>query len=290
MIAPRPGLASRFKNTKRVGLLAKLGRGKYSPQLAAEVRPSEPRIERALYLRWVKAVFMLWTHKVLESIPRTDAREDAGPLLRAQWDQLVNESGLRGMLTRVARSLADKNKAYFDKVVKVPVPAIGKQADMVAQWTEENIRLISGMGADMVEDLNATLGESLRAGRRHEEIAKDLQDRIGVGESRAKLIARDQTLKYNAAIHQAQAEAAGITDFTWSTSHDGAVRPMHRALDGKRFRYDDPPVTNEDGDRNLPGEDYQCRCVAIPVIELFDDLDEAPVDNPGALGAADDET
>jgi SPP1 gp7 family putative phage head morphogenesis protein len=126
----------------------------------------------------------------------------------------------------------------------------------------------------MVSQLNSVLSDANARGLRHEEIAKTIQATTGASKKRSKLIARDQTLKYNASVQKAQAQAAGISKYTWSTSKDAAVRPMHKALEGKQFSYDDPPVTNEDGDRNNPGEDYNCRCNAIPVIDLFADLDE----------------
>ena len=42
---------------------------------------------------------------------------------------------------------------------------------------------------------------------------------------------------------------------------------MHKDLDGKIFEFANPPITNEKGDRNNPGEDWQCRCEAIPIVE-----------------------
>ena len=35
----------------------------------------------------------------------------------------------------------------------------------------------------------------------------------------------------------------------------------------KIFEWDNPPITNEKGDRNNPHEDWQCRCEAIFVID-----------------------
>ncbi len=265
-----------IKNNKRVGLLAKLGR-KFDPKLAERVRPAEPRIERALYLRWVNALYTLWAHKVSDRLElhRSDSRTDAAPrvLLNIDWDSLVDESGLKDVLNKIAKSLDGRNKAYFEKILRTNPPAVGEVAQQIAEFRKANIELIKNAGHQMISDINDTLADANSRGLRHEEIAKTIQDRIGVSKSRAKLIARDQTLKYNASVQEAQASAAGITEYTWSTSKDAAVRPMHKALEGKRFRYDDPPVTNEDGDHNNPGEDYNCRCVAIPFISLFEGLE-----------------
>jgi len=79
-------------------------------------------------------------------------------------------------------------------------------------------------------------------------------------------------LKLNAQITQVRHEAAGVTEFIWRTSKDERVRADHEILDGKRFRYDEPPIVDRRrGDRALPGVYFQCRCIAEPVIPGFDD-------------------
>ena len=47
------------------------------------------------------------------------------------------------------------------------------------------------------------------------------------------------------------------------------MRDSHRHLNGKRFSWNDPPVVDaRTGRRCHPGQDYQCRCVALPVFDL----------------------
>jgi SPP1 gp7 family putative phage head morphogenesis protein len=105
---------------------------------------------------------------------------------------------------------------------------------------------------------------------RVEGLAKQLQDVAGSSDWDAERIARDQTLKLNSQLSQTRQQNAGVTSYTWSTSLDERVRPMHAALEGTTQTYADPPVTTKDGERNNPGEDVLCRCLAIPVIN-FDD-------------------
>jgi SPP1 gp7 family putative phage head morphogenesis protein len=91
------------------------------------------------------------------------------------------------------------------------------------------------------------------------------------------LIARTETAKLNASIARDSMQASGATGYIWSTADDERVREGHSVLDGEPFTWDNPPVTDErTGARNHPGEDFQCRCVSLP---LYDALpDEADLD------------
>lgn len=53
----------------------------------------------------------------------------------------------------------------------------------------------------------------------------------------------------------------GATEqYVWRTQHDERVRTSHRVNDGRIFSWSEPPLTGH------PGEDYNCRCEAIPYI------------------------
>ena len=49
--------------------------------------------------------------------------------------------------------------------------------------------------------------------------------------------------------------------YVWETRGDSKVRVSHRRNEGKIFRWDNPPPTGH------PGQDYNCRCLAIPYYE-----------------------
>ena len=100
-------------------------------------------------------------------------------------------------------------------------------------------------------------------------LEEDIIDQFGTAKSRAHLIARDQISKFNGKLHELRQREAGVSKYTWSTSKDERVRDKHRAVDGKVFSWDDPPPVGNNGERLHPGEDYQCRCVALPVLEEF---------------------
>lgn len=113
-------------------------------------------------------------------------------------------------------------------------------------------------------------------GRVWEDLRDALLERGGVSESRAELIARDQTLKLNGAMNQARQESVGVETYTWSTSGDERVRATHEELDGEICAWSDPPLENDDGEKLHPGEDFQCRCIAIPVIPEIAEWEAPP--------------
>ncbi len=125
-----------------------------------------------------------------------------------------------------------------------------------------NVALIGGTDLRQHTQLIDLFKVAQGQGTRHETLVDEVQSILGGARARAKLVARDQTVKHNAAVNQAQAEASGIREYTWRITRDDSCRPMHKALEGTVHRYDNPPVTNKDGDRNNPGLDYNCRCLA----------------------------
>ncbi|WP_243700207.1 phage minor head protein [Paracoccus versutus] len=55
-----------------------------------------------------------------------------------------------------------------------------------------------------------------------------------------------------------EAQAGPADQYVWRCWNDDRVRATHRANDGRVFSRDDPPDTSH------PGEDYNCRCEAVP--------------------------
>lgn len=145
-----------------------------------------------------------------------------------------------------------------------PAPAGSEVRPLLEDFAAQNVDLITGtdgLADRILEQTESEIIEALREGQRHEAFADIVAERLDVGESRAQLIARDQLASLNGQLTKARHEAAGIRKFRWSSSEDERVRPEHQTLDGRVFRYDDPPS------EGIPGEPINCRCVAIPVFD-----------------------
>lgn len=141
------------------------------------------------------------------------------------------------------------------------------------EWTRENVDLIKTIPHQQLDKMREIVLEGYRNGTTTTKIVKAIQKEYGTGRSHARLIARDQISKLNSEITHKQQQDAGVQEYIWSDSGDSRVRSGHHRLNGKKFRWDDPPVVDErTGRRCHPGEDFQCRCVAIPVFDI-DTLD-----------------
>jgi SPP1 gp7 family putative phage head morphogenesis protein len=186
----------------------------------------------------------------------------------------------------IAERVARANAGEIKRVLKIDVASMGTYvSDKVATFRTDNVKLIELIPAQLLDDVDKVIETAWTKGLRVEVLRKELQKRFEVSKSRADLIARDQVLKLNSQITKTRQTSAGIVEYVWTTSHDERVRGNpdgkypdsdsdHYSLDGTRQRWDAPPVTNpKTGETNHPGEDYQCRCVAVPVLSFLDDPD-----------------
>lgn len=136
---------------------------------------------------------------------------------------------------------------------------------LVRQFRARNVGLIKTIAKEHLSRVDAVIAE--HGGLHVKGLAKKLQEAIGVSEARAKFWARDQTLKLHADVVETKHKSLGIVEYVWRTSQDGTVRPDHADLEGKTFKYDDPPVVDQrTGRRENPGHDFNCRCHGDPVL------------------------
>jgi SPP1 gp7 family putative phage head morphogenesis protein len=174
------------------------------------------------------------------------------------------------VIDKVFQQASDFVAADLTRIVRIPIRST-IDLTLLETFRNANIDLIeSGIWADrlvpqlraraLLPQVNKTVQDAFAGGLRVEVLREQIMDRFGVGRSRADLIARDQTLKLNGQINRNRQKEIGIDRYEWSTSRDSRVRKTHKH-DGKIFSWDDPP----DPPGVHPGQDYQCRCVAIPV-------------------------
>ena len=147
--------------------------------------------------------------------------------------------------------------------------------EAIRRWIAENVLLIKSIPSETLGNMREIILGSYLKGSSIRDIQKAIQETYNVSKRKAQLLARDQVATLNAQLTKAQQTDAGCKKYRWSDSRDGRVRDCHKALNGKVFSWDNPPEmwyeTKQGrvytGRRCHPGEDYCCRCVAIPVFD-----------------------
>lgn len=141
--------------------------------------------------------------------------------------------------------------------------------ERVNELTVSNIQLIKSIRTQYLDKVQNAVMQAMVQGTLNKDLAEQLKKLGEDVESRAMLIARDQSSKLNAALTRARHEDVGVTKYMWSTSGDERVRASHAEKDGQVFEYANPPA-----DTGNPGHDVNCRCVAIAV---FDEVQEKQI-------------
>lgn len=207
-----------------------------------------------------------------------------------ELEQKTNAFGLRQKIENMAHLTRKLTIKEWKRAVKATLGVdilddyyLGEfYREAIGTWVDANVGLIKTIPNDSLRKMKDIVQEGFMTGRTTTAIVKDIQSAYGVGKRHARLIARDQLAKLNSDLTQTQQKDAGVNEYKWSTSGDSRVRDSHKALDGKRFSWDDPPIVDaKTGRRCHPGQDYECRCVAVPVFDI--DTIDIPIAGKGAV-------
>jgi SPP1 gp7 family putative phage head morphogenesis protein len=85
---------------------------------------------------------------------------------------------------------------------------------------------------------------------------------------KANFIARNESRLLMTTYKYKRMQNSGSTFFRWLTvvgSPKHPVRPSHKILNRKVWRWDNPPIDEQTGKQVLPGQAYNCRCTAVPL-------------------------
>lgn len=154
------------------------------------------------------------------------------------------------------------------KAFKVDLQGIIAAEDLEAYLEAAALRnagLVTGMTDDLVKRIQTVTTNSLISGGTVGSLRKKLKAEFDLTDSRARLIARDQTNKLNADLNRIRQQQAGVDEYTWRTSRDERVREDHRRVNGKVYKYGESTGTKTGAE---PGQDIQCRCIAQGVIKF----------------------
>lgn len=161
-----------------------------------------------------------------------------------------------------------------DAITIVPEITEEQREALKAQYVDDVSLSVKKFTVAQTEKLRAMVEENLFTGLAdNKSLVKAIVDEFGVTESKSRFLSRQESSLFVAKYRKITYMEAGITHYKWSSSDDERTRPIHKDLDYKYskelFTWDNPPITNEKGDRNNPGEDFNCRCIAIAVVDDY---------------------
>lgn len=141
-------------------------------------------------------------------------------------------------------------------------------AARLAEWEHRNIQLIDSIPTQYLEQLQGRIVEAVGKGYTPAQVVDIIHNTYPLPEARARLIARDQVGKLNGQLTRERQYRLGVSEYIWRGVMDSRERQTHKDHEGKRYAWDSPPKNT-----GHPGEDYQCRCHASPVLPELEDID-----------------
>lgn len=172
---------------------------------------------------------------------------------------------VEGWINRLARwhrnrwadSVRSKTGVTIDQFLTSRAVAVELKASL--KWNIALIRNVSDQVRDRIANI---VWAGWRAGTPRKEIAKQINEAVGLGVKRSRRIAADQATKLAADLDRARMLEAGIEDWAWKHSGKTHFRPEHKARDGKEYNW----ITSRPGD--LPGQLPYCGCKARAILKL----------------------
>lgn len=210
---------------------------------------------------------------------RVRAREVHELLLRKLNEidrRLDHDVNIRPMDAQKTINALEDGFSSVAKKLEVSPELNPESRERLADEYSENMKLyIKKFAQKEVLSLREAVEENATEGYRFDKLIPSIKKRYGVSVRKAKFLARNETSIFMSKYHEQRYREGGVTHYVWSTSHDARVRPEagthgsdnHRVLDTRVFAFANPPVVDPaKGRKANPGQDYNCRCIAIPVL------------------------
>ncbi len=190
----------------------------------------------------------------------------------ARYSALIQpwaEAATRRMHTEVAaRNLAQWEK--YARTMGVEIEREVRQAktgEALRTALQQQVHLITRIPRDVADRVHELTVRGLIEGTRGEDVQAMIMESVkNLAKWKATLIARTETARTASLYTQVRAQAIGSESYVWRSMHDERTRPTHRRLDGTVHRWDEPPLCDLPDHYAHPGQIWNCRCYAEPIV------------------------
>jgi SPP1 gp7 family putative phage head morphogenesis protein len=135
-----------------------------------------------------------------------------------------------------------------------------------------NVSLIKNLKDDVCADLEKMIYANFEQGKTFKELANTMTERFGIDKRRATLIARNEIKNTNTQLTKKRMQQFNVDYAIWMTSKDERVRSEHLKFDNIIYEVGKGLRNTKTNKFVEPGEEINCRCVAIPLLETKDEI------------------
>jgi len=196
--------------------------------------------------------------------------------IKREFDFIAVAEGISNkMVKRASMVNENKTKNTIQNAIGVDLNNIISSENLtefVELQTIQNAELIKSVPQNAIEDIRRIVLNGLSEGLRHEEITKQISGNsvnstFNKMNNRIKTIARTEVAKLNSQITNKRLTNLGIKRAVWDATNDSRTRACHAARDGKEYEITKGLFSTCDGLTIQPGQEINCRCVAVPIVE-----------------------
>ena len=222
------------------------------------------------YVYWLTKKYKA---EMAQDISMAAAMQAAMQKLIKRWQQRFNWAApkLADWFAQKASKRSDKQLEHILRKggISVRFKMTKVQKEIVQASVIENVALIKSIPQKYHTAIVPMVMDSVKHGRKLDDLTKQLQKNYKVTRNRAILIAKDQNNKATSALTAARQNELGLQAL-WLHSGGGRhPRPTHVANSGKPYDpvkgWYDPAIKK----RIWPGTEINCRCVSKTVVPGF---------------------
>lgn len=179
-----------------------------------------------------------------------------------------------------AVKIIEKLTKHFSAVDKEPeVSYITKQIEeqaFIKKYTKNIDLSIKGVAESELVRLRNDIVKAQQEGATITNIESLINNKIDVSKTRAEFIAKQETRLFASTYQQTLSKQKGLTKFRWihtdprgarTEPRKGHIMLFERSNKGEIFDFNNPPTDPITKKATLPGEEFNCNCLAGIVLE-----------------------